>query len=228
MPTVLVTGANRGLGLEFARQYLADDWQVLACCRNPGKADQLRALDNGALEIFHLDVADSDQIRVLAGDLTGRPIDLLINNAGVGGPRMSEEDYGQPLPWLQVLRINLIAPFELTRALLGNLQVGKQKKIATVTSKMGSMGDNTGGGSVVYRSSKAGLNAVMKSLSIDLAEEGFIVLILHPGWVLTDMGGPDAWIGVEKSVSGMRAIIEHATPEHAGRFFAYDGAEIPW
>lgn len=228
MTTVLVTGANRGLGLEFVRQYLANDWQVLACCRNPDKAEELRTLDNGALEIVRLDLADSDQIRALARELKARPIDVLINNAGIGGPRMSEEGCGQPQPWLDVLRINLIAPFELTQALLDNLRGGEHKKIATLSSKMGSMADNTGGGRVMYRSSKAGVNAVMRSLSVDLADEGLIVLILHPGWVLTDMGGPDAWIGVDESVSGMRAIIEHATPEHAGRFLAYDGAEIPW
>jgi len=228
MPTALVTGANRGLGLEFTRQYLADGWKVIACCRNPDQAGELRALDNGLLTVLALDVARSDQIAGLAQNLDGRPIDVLINNAGVSGPRMSEEGYGEPEPWLDVMRVNVIAPFELTQALLDNLRAGDQKKIATITSKMGSMADNTGGGSVVYRSSKAGLNAVLKSLSIDLAEEGMVVLILHPGWVLTDMGGPDAWIDAEKSISGMRAIIEHATPEHAGRFLAYDGAEIPW
>ncbi len=228
MPTALVTGANRGLGLEFARQYLADGWDVIACCRNPDDAGDLRALDNDRLTILAVDVARSDQIRALAETLKDRPIDVLINNAGVSGPRMTEEGYGEPEAWLDALRVNLISPFELTQALLDNVHSGDQKKIVTITSKMGSMADNTDGGRVIYRSSKAGLNAVMKSLSIDLAKEGIIVLILHPGWVLTDMGGPDAWIGVEESISGMRAIIEHATPEHAGRFLAYDGAEIPW
>lgn len=227
MPTVLVTGANRGLGLEFARQYADEGWTVLACCRDPAGAAALNELQ-GELETLPLDVTDETRIQQLAKSLRGRPIDVLINNAGVYGPRRSEPGYAQPEPWVQVLRTNLIAPYRVSAALLDNLRTGDRKLLATVTSRMGSIADNDSGNAVIYRSSKAGLNAVMKSMALDLAEDGITVLILHPGWVHTDMGGSNALIQAEESVSGMRQLMEKTTPEQSGQFLAYDGRVIPW
>lgn len=226
MPTVLVTGANRGLGLEFVRQYAADGWRVRACCRAPGDAHELKALA-GDIKVHGLDVADLDSIRALADTLAGEAIDVLVNNAGVYGRRQSLRsiDYRA---WLSMLQVNVLGAVATTEAFLPHLERGGMKRVALITSQMGSIADNSSGGAYAYRSSKAALNAAGRSLAVDLAPDGFIVLLLHPGWVRTDMGGPGGKIDPPESVAGMRRGIADAKPRHSGRFFRYDGSEIPW
>ena len=224
MPTVLVTGANRGIGFEFARQYKEDGWEVIATCRRPDKADELNAL---GVEVQRLDVADFREIAALGGRLADRAIDVLNHTAGLyrqhqtDGCTVDDE-------WEHVLRVNAMAPLKMAEAFAGHVARGQRRIIASVTSKMGSVEDNTSGGAYLYRSSKAALNAVNKSLSLDLKDRGILCVVLNPGWVKTDMGGPSALITAQQSVTGMRRIIENATTAHSGRFFNYDGQEIPW
>ncbi|MGR9085483.1 MAG: SDR family oxidoreductase [Gammaproteobacteria bacterium] len=227
MATVLITGANRGLGLEFCKQYAADGWKVLACCRDPDAARAL--LDEPRVELLKLDVSDFARIEFLAEHLQGTAIDVLINNAGVYGDKAHQGfgrlDYDA---WMKTLVINTQAPVKMAEAFLPNLKRSDRKLIVSITSQMGSIADNGSGGSIVYRTSKAALNAAMKSLSIDLESEGVGVLIVHPGWVKTDMGGPNALISAATSVAGMRQIIDRFTPELSGCFLKYDGSVLPW
>lgn len=231
MSTVLITGANRGLGLEFTRQYAAEGWQVLACCRHPAEADALNAIahrSRGQVRVHALDVAELNTIDALAKTLQGTPIDLIINNAGIYPDRHSgfgQIDYDA---WMMAFLVNTMAPLKVAEAFVSHLERGQGKLIATVSSKMGSLDDNTSGGCYLYRSSKSAVNMVMKSLSLDLAARGIRAVILHPGWVQTDMGGPNALIMPEQSVSGMRRVLENVTNKQTGRFLSYDGSEIPW
>lgn len=226
MPTVMITGANRGLGLEFTRQYAAEGWNVIATCRDPAHADELKKL-GGSVEVHGLDVTDFAAVKGLGRTLQGRAIDLLINNAGViGSDRNFKELDGDR--WMATLRVNTVAPVLLTQALLENLRAGKDKKVAFITSLMGSIADNSSGRYYDYRSSKAGLNAAVKSLSIDLAGEGITAVILHPGWVKTDMGGANAPIDAPTSVGGMRKVIGKLRAADSGRFLSYNGKEYPW
>jgi len=231
MATVLITGANRGLGLEFCRQYAENGWKVLACCRHPEQASDLQdlAARHPRLSLHRLDLSRFEDIDTLARELTAEPIDVLLNNAGVYGDaahnRFGAMDYAQ---WTQVLRIDALAPVKMAEAFLPHVKGSSRRLIVAVTSLMGSIGDNTSGGSILYRSAKAALNAAMKSLSIDLREQGIGVLILHPGWVRTDMGGPNAPTAPEESIGGMRKIIEGFTPRDSGRFLNFRGEELPW
>jgi NAD(P)-dependent dehydrogenase (short-subunit alcohol dehydrogenase family) len=228
MRTVFISGANRGLGLEFARQYAADDWQVVATCRDPGAADALHALPN--TEILALEATDPDSIAACAKALEGRRIDLLLNNAGIYGSvvgdaqqRLENMDTGL---WLDILKTNVIAPFALTRALLPNL--GEGSVIGILSSELGSIAGNNFGEIYGYRSSKAAVNMVGKSLSIDLKARGIIVVLLHPGWAHTDMGGPRAPVNPVDSVTGLKRAIAGLTPASSGRFLAWDGREMHW
>lgn len=232
MKTLMITGANRGIGLEFARQYAAEGWRVIACTRDPGKSDALNKLADQSPElimIHALDVADHAQIENLAQVIGNESIDLLINNAGIypdsdkGG--FGHTDYAK---WMEAFSINTMAPLKLTEAFFGQLARGSQKTIATISSLMGSMADNGSGGSYLYRSSKAAVNMVVKNLAIDLKSAGITAVVLHPGWVKTDMGGPDAMISATQSVSGMRHVIGRLTLNDSGKFYGYDGQEIPW
>lgn len=231
MSTVLVTGANRGLGLEFARQYAADGWKVYAACRDPDAArelGQLAAESGGAIRVLALEVTDAASVRAAAGSLAGDPIDLLINNAGVGSPkkqRFGSLDYAA---WAQVLDVNTLGPMRVVEAFLDNIAKGSDRKIVTLTSAMGSIADNASGGSYAYRSSKAAVNIVMKSLSIDLAPRGITCVVVHPGWVRTAMGGPDGKLTPTQSVAALRKLIAGLKPEDTGRFFNYDGKTYPW
>lgn len=227
MPTVLVTGANRGIGLEFVRQYAAEDWRIIATCRDPASARALSAI-NGAIEVHALDVTDHAAVQDLAGSLKREVVDILISNAGVYGPRpttLSSVDYAA---WAEVFRVNAMAPLKLAECFVEHVARSDRKLMVNISSKMGSIADNGSGGSYVYRSSKAALNAVVKSLSVDLAPRGITVAVLHPGWVRTDMGGPSALIEAEESVAGMRRVMDGLTAEDSGGFFDYDGSVIPW
>ena len=164
----------------------------------------------------------------LANKLSGQPIDVLINNAGIYGPKDVTRDTVVYDAWGQVFRTNAMSPLAVSAAFAANVAQGGQKKIITLSSIMGSIAENDSSGDFIYRSSKAAVNAVMKSLAGDLKSEGITVAVLHPGWVRTDMGGPDAAIEAPESVTGMRAVIAGLKESDSGRFLNYDGTEIPW
>jgi NAD(P)-dependent dehydrogenase (short-subunit alcohol dehydrogenase family) len=226
--TVLITGANRGIGLKFAEEYLKLGWHVIATCRNPSHASKLNQLatDFASIEIYPLEVSNSDQIHELADALKNKPIDVLINNAGIH--RSCTLGSIDKQAWLESFAINSIAPYELTIHLLDNILQGSLKKVISITSKMGSIDDNTSGGSYIYRSSKTALNSIMRSLEHDLDHHGIATLTLHPGWVKTDMGGMGAWINVDESVAGMIKQIEKLNLSNAGRYVDYAGKKINW
>jgi NAD(P)-dependent dehydrogenase (short-subunit alcohol dehydrogenase family) len=221
MPTVLITGASRGIGREFARQYEAGGWRVIATCRDPSKFD----LEG---EVYPLDVTDAESVAALHKELQGENIDLLINNAGMYGPRGLEFGNLDYQAWEEVLRTNLLGPIRMAETFAHHLARSEMKKMVFISSKVGSIADNRSGGAYIYRSSKTALNMAVKSLSLDLSDKGVICILLHPGWVKTDMGGASALIDAATSVSGMRAIIDRASAAENGRFFNYDGSELPW
>lgn len=232
MNTVLITGANRGIGLEFARQYAADGWQVVACCRQPRQAEALNRLADqykDRFSIHRLDVRELAEIDQLSHKLQDLPIDILINNAGVY-PHAQNGEFGHISydDWMEAFRVNTFAPLKMVEALIEQIACSQLKIVATITSKMGSIADNQRGGSYIYRSSKAAVNMVVKSLAIDLQPRGIIAVLLHPGWVQTDMGGRGALISTKQSVTGMKSILGRVTHSDTGKFIAYDGQHIPW
>src|SRR5688572_17051917 len=230
MPATLITGANRGLGLEFSRQYLADEWQVIAACRDPKTALELLALADPAqkLRVITMDVTDPDSVRAAAEEVRGNAIDVLINNAGVGGgwdQTVGNMDYAE---WTKVIDVNTMGPLRVLEAFLDHVAASERKLVVTLTSGMGSIADNASGGSIAYRSSKAGVNMVMRSAAIDLAPRGITCVVVNPGWVKTDMGGPGARLTAQQSVAALRRLIETFGPAHSGKFYNYDGREYPW
>jgi len=229
-PTILITGANRGIGLVLTRQFAADSWQVLACCRSPDDATQLQALAerNRAIEVHALDVTDYEQMASLADHLANRSIDILLSNAGIYGSKGVGFGAVDALEWRQVLEVNTIAPLMLVQAFVEQVATSQQKLVAVISSKVGSIADNSSGGSYVYRSSKTAVNQVVKCLSIDLADRGISVISLHPGWVKTDMGGPNAEISTDESVAGLKSILQTTGIAQSGRFIEYNGEAIPW
>lgn len=232
MPSILITGANRGLGLEWARQYAETGWRVLATCRQPEAAHELQALARRfpELSLHRLDVTDAAQVRSLAGALRGVALDILLNNAGI-----YLEKYAEPVlglldydGWARTCAVNTLGAVRVTEAFLDHVARSEWRLVVAIGSHMGSITDIAAPGSYYYRSSKAALNAAMKGLAQALRPRGIGVLILHPGWVRTRMGGPNAPLLPEESVLGMRASIERFTLADTGRFFRYDGTEIPW
>ena len=221
MPTILITGGSRGIGAELVQQYAADGWDVIATARSDSDLKELDAMDN--VTAMELDVAKPDSVAAFIDGVGDRPIDVFLNSAGVYGPRTPERD-----GWMDVLEINVVAPTLLAEKLKPNVAASEKKVMAVVTSRMGSIGDNGGGGSIPYRSSKAAVNAAWKSLSIDWKDDGIAVVMLHPGWVKTDMGGDNAQIDTKTSVDGMRDRIAETDLSNSGRFVAYDGATIEW
>ena len=219
MPTVLISGANRGIGLEFARQSAADGWTVIGTARHLDQADELRA--TGA-EILPLDIADAASIAALAQALGDCPIDLLFANAGIYGATNLD-----PAAWLDVLRVNAIGPTLFAQALRANVAASDLKRMVAVTSGMGSIAE-TGGGHIPYRTSKAALNMAWKNLAIEYAKDGITVGVINPGWVQTDMGGPGAAIAPTQSVTGIRSVIDALTPADTGRFLSWNAKDIPW
>ena len=231
MPSVLITSANRGLGLEFAAQYLSAGWRVYASCRQPQAAKELTDLANRRAEritILAMDVTRQESIAGAAASLRGQAIDLLINSAGIlGGPhqRTGQVDYES---WSQVLDVNTLGPMRVTETFIEHLARSDRKLVVTITSGMGSIADNTSGGSIAYRSSKAAVNMTMRSAAIDLRDRGIVCVVVNPGWVRTDMGGPNATLSVEASVSAMRRLIDTLGLAQSGKFFNYEGREYPW
>ena len=230
MTNVLVTGANRGIGLGFVKNYLGKNVNVVCTTRDLKSSKELLAIRErfpNNLEIFELDLLKESAGYTLANFLGDRPIDILINNAGVGSTNQHLEAVSAK-PWLEVLKVNLIAPLLVTQAIIDNVKKGSDKKIYFLSSQLGSIGDNTSGGMYIYRSSKTGLNQVVKSLSVDLKSQGITVVSLHPGWVKTDMGGPNAPVSIDESIKGMMQVIYATDIRDTGRFLNYDGKELPW
>lgn len=222
MPTILITGANRGLGLEFARQYAADGWRVLATVRDPLSG---RAASEAGAEVYVCDMADVNSIQRLGASLRGVEIDVVLANAGVYGERQS---FGavDPDEFLRVMRTNALGPLKLAEALAGNL--AGRKVFAAMSSKMGSIAENSSGNFYAYRASKAALDMVVKGLSLDLKDQGVTAIALSPGWVRTDMGGPSAPLDAPTAVAGMKKVLDRLQPGDSGKFFHYDGSEVPW
>lgn len=230
MATILVTGANRGLGIEFVEQYLNEGNEVIATYRNENSSMDLIKMGNerSNLKLLQLDVSSNKSLNSFAENLGDSPIDIFINNAGVYGPRNSSFGNLDEENWIPAIKINAIAPILLTQLIIKNIRSGADKKLIFISSKMGSIDDNKGGGAYVYRSSKTALNAVVKSLSVDLENEGMTVALIHPGWVKTDMGGPNALIDKDTSVRGMTEVISNLDISSTGNFYNYDGSIIPW
>ena len=227
--TVLITGANRGIGLEFVKHYSQHAKRVIACCRQPGNASELQSLEssNTNIEIHTLDVTDNKQIEALKLAFSGQAIDLIINNAGIYGPKQNESHLDKAI-WTQVFEVNVMAPILIARALSKNLELSTNAVVANMSSKMGSISDNGSGGASIYRSSKAALNAATKSFAIDHVSMGITTVLLHPGWVQTDMGGQNALINTQTSIKGLTTVLETADKTKNGVFFNYDGSIIPW
>ncbi len=229
MPHALITGANRGIGLEHVRQLLGRDWTITAAVRNPDAATELKALDpgDGRLRIEAYDATDLGAPTALKAKVEG-PIDILFANAGIMGPKVQEYGSAASEGFLDTLRTNTLAPLALVEAFADQVAQSQLKVVALQSSRMGSIADNDSGGRYAYRASKAALNAVGKSLSVDLEDAGVIVLILHPGWVRTDMGGPNGNLTVNECVEGQLDLIARANPAMNGRFFHVSGEDLPW
>ncbi len=231
MSSIFITGTNRGIGLELVRQYLLEGWQVYATARQPEIAIELQQLASDytdMLTIYALDVCNEVQRQQIAEKLEGIPLDILINNAGVYGQSDAYFGNTDEEQWLEALRINTIAPMKIMELLAENIALGEKKIIASMSSKMGSMDDNGSGGSYVYRSTKAALNAIMVSAARDLKTAGISAILLHPGWVRTDMGGANGEINAQQSAQKLRAILSSVHLEHSGNFYDIDGSIIPW
>ena len=236
MPTVLVTGANRGLGLEFAKQYAADNWNVLATARDVKLASELLDLAKkySKLKPYALDVTKEESIQDLADELDGKPIDILIHNSGTyprEGQKIGEIDYDG---WRNAFETNVLGPVRLTEALLENVAASERKQIAAVSTGMSSLRAVQGGSvaqagtSYQYRSSKTALNMAMSILAKELEPRGISVVLFDPGWVKTDMGGPHAQLTPEESIGGMRKVLAGDPKAITGKFLGYDGAVRPW
>lgn len=232
MHSVLVTGSNRGLGLEWVRQYAAVGWRVYATCRDPGRADSLQRLadDDAQVSVHRLDVTDQDQVDRIAAELGDAPLDVLVNNAGIyrerwGKDRLKHIDYAD---WLDTFAVNTLGAVRLGEALVESLARSDRRLLVAISSHMGSIADIAAPNDYAYRSSKAALNAAMKGLSLELAKRSIGVMILHPGWVRTRMGGDQAPLSPAESVTAMRGLVDEYGPGQSGHFYRYDGSEIPW
>jgi NAD(P)-dependent dehydrogenase (short-subunit alcohol dehydrogenase family) len=234
MPTVLITGSNRGLGLGLTRVYLEDGWNVIAVNRE--HSAELEALEQDELELIHCELTDDRDLASLASWLKDRTIDVLINNAGrmaKTGPVTNGEStqgfghFDRDL-WREVFDINLFTPMHLCELLVDNVAQSNNGRMVTLSSMLGSIALNSTGGLYAYRASKAGVNAIMASMAIDLRDRGITAIAMHPGWVQTDMGGTGADLDVETSVNGMKKVIDGLSPEESGKLLSWDGSEMPW
>ncbi len=231
MKTVLITGANRGIGLTHARRFAQRGVHVYATARAPQDADDLASLalaHPGRVTVLPYDAHDSAAPAMLKAALGDTPVDLLLANAGAMGGKGQAFGSVNVDAVLELVRVNTLAPLKLAEALADNVARSQHKVIAFQTSRMGSIGGNDASGSYAYRISKAALNMVARNVAIDLKARGVIVVALHPGWVRTRMGGQGAPVGVEESVAGQQRLIDALTPAHSGRFFTFDGTELPW
>ena len=231
VPTLLITGANRGIGLELTRQYLHDGWRVVATCRNPEEATELKTLVGGfpeRAELHPLSVTKLGEIEMLADRLKGQAMDMVLNNAGVR--RMDAFHLGEIAPdaFLNSVEVNALGPLKVAEAFIPHLAAAENPLLVMVSSSLGSIAKNLQGGDYAYRASKAALNAVMRSLAADLKDRGITVVSLHPGWVRTDMGGGEAPLSVEESGKAVREVLAAVQAEDSGRFLRFDGHDEPW
>ena len=224
MTTIMITGASRGLGLEFARQFYSEECRVIATCRNPENANELNAI--GDIDVHSLDVTDDKSVANLADKLRGENIDILINNAGVIGQRdgFGRLDYDI---WAETMDTNVFGPMRVAEAFRDNVMNSEKKQMIFITSRMGSITEAVPN-AYVYRSSKAALNMAVKCLSVELEQQGLIAVLFHPGHVQTDMGGQAAPVTPHTSIEGMKNQIVALTRDDNGRFLSYDGHQIPW
>ncbi len=231
MSTLLITGANRGIGLELSKHYLSQGWQVHGCCRNPKEANALNDLAQQyeeLLTVHALEVTNEKQMDALKESLLNKPIDILLNNAGVYALGASQFGKTKDEAWDEAVSVNLVAPMKMMEHFVENVSISDKKIIASMSSKMGSMDDNGSGGAYAYRATKAALNAVMVSAAHDLRHLDITALILHPGWVRTDMGGPNGEISAKESARMLAKILGNCGIEDSGTFFDIDGSTIPW
>lgn len=230
--SILVTGSNRGLGLEWVRQYTELGWRVYATCRFPEHAGDLQQLTNeySNLSVHRLDVTDAEQIKQLSAELNDTAIDVLINNAGVYFERWGKDPPGSInyTDWQKTYSVNVLGAIRVSEALLEQVSHSERRLLVAISSHMGSIADITSGRDFAYRSSKAALNAAMKGLACELAPRKIGVLLLHPGWVKTRMGGESALYTPTESVQGMRELIDTFTLEQSGTFLRFDGVQMPW
>ena len=225
MPTVLITGGARGIGSEFVRQYAADGWSVIATVRDPDAADAVRAT-GGDIRVERLDMRDLAAVAGFAKAIGDTPLDVFIANAGITHPEglsTAEEAQG----WLEVFAVNVVAPTLLAETLAPKV-IARRGKMVAITSQMGSIADNRSGGWTAYRASKSALNSAWYSMAIERAREPITIAMLHPGWVQTDMGGPNATLPIPESVSSMRRVIERLQPQESGAFLNDRGEPLPW
>jgi NAD(P)-dependent dehydrogenase (short-subunit alcohol dehydrogenase family) len=231
MRTVLITGANRGIGLEHARRYAERGARVFATARNPDEADDLATLakrHSDRVELLAYDAMDDNAPAALKDRIGAEPLDLMFANAGAMGTRRQSFGDVDAEAVLNLVHVNALAPLKLAEALADNVARSNRKVMAFQTSLMGSIDDNGSGGAYAYRLSKVALNMVGKSIANDLRGRGVIAVLLHPGWVRTRMGGPSGKISVEECVEGQQRILDALMPEQSGHFFNYDGRELPW
>jgi len=242
MPSVMITGASRGIGLEFVRQYLLDGWQVHAACRNPDRADKLQGLQVQAadrLHIWQMDVTDAKEIDGVAASLKGGPLDVLVNNAGAvesifygsgayegtDDPDLRNYNFDG---WLELLKTNLLGPARVCGAFVDNLAAGQRPLAVMMSSTLASIGPTWQAGRYAYRTSKAALNMLTRSAGEWYQKRGIILVSISPGWTRTEMGGPKATNTVEDSVKGVRNVIAGLTMADTGTFFNFDGQVMPW
>ena len=224
MSTVVITGANRGIGFEYAKQYKAKGFNVIATARNPDKALELKAL---GVTVFQLDVTDPQSVKNLSRSLTGQPIDILINNAGYfnrSDVTLDKVDFDM---FERTLVVNTLGPLRVIQALVKNLQKGDNKTVINISSGLGSISQSSGRW-YAYRSSKTALNQINKILSVEYKQQGFIFTVIHPGWVRTDMGGSSATYSTEESVTKMMSLISRLTVRNSGKFYDLEGTTISW
>ncbi len=232
MQSILVTGSNRGLGLEWVRQYADLGWRVFATCRFPEQADALQqhAEHYSNLTVHRLDVTNATHVQQLSTEIGPHPLDILVNNAGVYFERWGKDTLGgiDYTAWLETYQVNVLGAMRLTEALRNSLVRGDKRLVVMTTSHMGSIADIAGPNDYAYRSSKAALNAVVKGLSYELAPLGIGILLVHPGWVRTRMGGTTGRFTVNESVNNMRKLVDNFNIRNSGHFYRYDGVIIPW
>jgi NAD(P)-dependent dehydrogenase (short-subunit alcohol dehydrogenase family) len=236
MATVLVTGANRGLGLEFALQYAADGWEVYATAREMKKTEGLKklAVEHSGVKVKELDIAKEESVQDLVDSLNGKPIDVLILNSGIyprKGQKIGQIDYQG---WREAFETNVLGTIRVAEALLDNIAAGERKQIAVISTGMASLRGVQGGSvaqagtSYQYRSTKTALNMAMLILAKELAPREISVVMFDPGWVKTDMGGPHAQLTPKESIAGMKKVLAGNAMELSGKFLGHDGSPRPW
>ena len=232
MPSILITGSNRGLGLEWVRQYLGLDWRVYATCRYPELAEELKQLQrqHPNLSLHQLDITKVDHVQRISQELSDAKLDILINNAGVYYERLAKDKLGliDYTAWQETFKVNTLGAVRMIEVLRRNLSQSEKRLVVTITSHMGSIEDIGSANDYAYRSSKPALNTVMKGLIYELAEYGIGILLVHPGGVRTRMGGSAAPLSTKESVSNIRNLVDKFTQADSGRFYRHDGVIIPW